>query len=186
MTSPIQFELIKRDSQSLARLGRLDLPHGSVQTPIFMPVGTYGTVKAMTPRDLEEAKAQIILGNTFHLWLRPGLDVIAKHGGLHRFMAWDKPILTDSGRPVLGLGQHAICPRGGLCRVGSGGFGASTETATDPKRVIGLGVGLGRFCGGVAAKHDAAATTGQGGAACQKDGHLNLSPINSSLNQKPN
>ena len=97
MTSPIQFELIKRDSQSLARLGRLDLPHGSVQTPIFMPVGTYGTVKAMTPRDLEEAKAQIILGNTFHLWLRPGLDVIAKHGGLHRFMAWDKPILTDSG-----------------------------------------------------------------------------------------
>jgi queuine tRNA-ribosyltransferase len=97
MTLPIQFELIKRDSQSLARLGRLDLPHGSVQTPIFMPVGTYGTVKAMTPRDLEEAKAQIILGNTFHLWLRPGLDVIAKHGGLHRFMAWDKPILTDSG-----------------------------------------------------------------------------------------
>jgi queuine tRNA-ribosyltransferase len=97
MTSPIQFELIKRDLQSLARLGRLDLPHGSVQTPIFMPVGTYGTVKAMTPRDLEEAKAQIILGNTFHLWLRPGLDVIAKHGGLHRFMAWDKPILTDSG-----------------------------------------------------------------------------------------
>ena len=97
MTSPIQFELIKRDSQSLARLGRLDLPHGSVATPIFMPVGTYGTVKAMTPRDLEEAKAQIILGNTFHLWLRPGLDVIAKHGGLHRFMAWDKPILTDSG-----------------------------------------------------------------------------------------
>ena len=97
MTSPIQFELIKRDSQSLARLGRLDLPHGSVETPIFMPVGTYGTVKAMTPRDLEEAKAQIILGNTFHLWLRPGLDVIAKHGGLHRFMAWDKPILTDSG-----------------------------------------------------------------------------------------
>jgi queuine tRNA-ribosyltransferase len=97
MTSPIQFELIKRDTQSLARLGRLDLPHGSVQTPIFMPVGTYGTVKAMTPRDLEEAKAQIILGNTFHLWLRPGLDVIAKHGGLHRFMAWDKPILTDSG-----------------------------------------------------------------------------------------
>lgn len=97
MTSPIQFELIKRDTQSLARLGKLDLPHGSVQTPIFMPVGTYGTVKAMTPRDLEEAKAQIILGNTFHLWLRPGLDVIAKHGGLHRFMAWDKPILTDSG-----------------------------------------------------------------------------------------
>ena len=77
MTSPIQFELIKRDSQSLARLGRLNLPHGSVQTPIFMPVGTYGTVKAMTPRDLEEAKAQLILGNTFSF-------VAATWSGCHR------------------------------------------------------------------------------------------------------
>jgi queuine tRNA-ribosyltransferase len=68
-----------------------------VQTPIFMPVGTYGTVKGMTPRDLEEAAAQIVLGNTFHLWLRPGLDVIGKHHGLHDFMGWKKPILTDSG-----------------------------------------------------------------------------------------
>ena len=97
MTKPIQFSISARDSSSLARVGQLDLPHGSVQTPIFMPVGTYGTVKAMTPRDLEEAHAQIILGNTFHLWLRPGLEVVKKHGGLHRFMAWDKPILTDSG-----------------------------------------------------------------------------------------
>ena len=97
MTKPIQFNISARDSSSLARVGQLDLPHGSVQTPIFMPVGTYGTVKAMTPRDLEEAHAQIILGNTFHLWLRPGLEVVKKHGGLHRFMAWDKPILTDSG-----------------------------------------------------------------------------------------
>jgi queuine tRNA-ribosyltransferase len=97
MTKPVHFNILARDSQSPARLGQLDLPHGSVQTPIFMPVGTYGTVKAMTPRDLNEAKAQIILGNTFHLWLRPGLDVIKKHSGLHRFMAWDKPILTDSG-----------------------------------------------------------------------------------------
>jgi queuine tRNA-ribosyltransferase len=97
MTKPIHFNILARDSQSPARLGQLDLPHGSVQTPIFMPVGTYGTVKAMTPRDLHEAKAQIILGNTFHLWLRPGLDVVKKHGGLHRFMGWDKPILTDSG-----------------------------------------------------------------------------------------
>ena len=97
MTKPVHFNILARDSASPARLGQLDLPHGSVQTPIFMPVGTYGTVKAMTPRDLREAKAQIILGNTFHLWLRPGLDVIKKHGGLHRFMAWDKPILTDSG-----------------------------------------------------------------------------------------
>ena len=97
MTKPIHFSILACDSASPARLGQLDLPHGSVQTPIFMPVGTYGTVKAMTPRDLNEAKSQIILGNTFHLWLRPGLDVIKKHGGLHRFMAWDKPILTDSG-----------------------------------------------------------------------------------------
>ena len=97
MTKPIHFNILARDPDSPARLGQLDLPHGSVQTPIFMPVGTYGTVKAMTPRDLEEAQAQIVLGNTFHLWLRPGMDVIKKHGGLHRFMAWNKPILTDSG-----------------------------------------------------------------------------------------
>ena len=97
MTKPVHFNILARDPNSPARLGQIDLPHGSVQTPIFMPVGTYGTVKAMTPRDLEEAKAQIVLGNTFHLWLRPGMDVIKKHGGLHRFMAWNKPILTDSG-----------------------------------------------------------------------------------------
>ena len=80
-----------------ARRGEMTLNHGVVQTPIFMPVGTYGTVKAMAPNELEEIGSQIILGNTFHLWLRPGLDVIEKHGGLHRFMGWDKPILTDSG-----------------------------------------------------------------------------------------
>jgi queuine tRNA-ribosyltransferase len=80
-----------------ARRGTLRLNHGSVPTPIFMPVGTYGTVKAMTPRELEESDAHIVLGNTFHLWLRPGLDVIGKHGGLHRFMGWQRPILTDSG-----------------------------------------------------------------------------------------
>ncbi|MCU0937957.1 MAG: tRNA guanosine(34) transglycosylase Tgt [Burkholderiaceae bacterium] len=80
-----------------ARRGTLQLNHGTVETPIFMPVGTYGTVKAMTPRELEEDGAQIVLGNTFHLWLRPGLDVIEKHGGLHRFMGWPRPILTDSG-----------------------------------------------------------------------------------------
>ena len=69
----------------------------SVQTPAFMPVGTYGSVKAMSPHELKEIGAEIVLGNTFHLWLRPGLEVIAKHGGLHRFMGWDGPILTDSG-----------------------------------------------------------------------------------------
>ena len=80
-----------------ARRGRLSLAHGDVETPVFMPVGTYGTVKAMTPRELEELGAQIVLGNTYHLWLRPGVDVIAAHGGLHRFMGWQKSILTDSG-----------------------------------------------------------------------------------------
>ncbi|WP_319239818.1 tRNA guanosine(34) transglycosylase Tgt [uncultured Propionivibrio sp.] len=91
----MKFDLLTTDGG--ARRGRLTLAHGHVETPVFMPVGTYGTVKAMTPRDLNEIGAQICLGNTFHLWLRPGLDVIGKHGGLHRLMGWDKPILTDSG-----------------------------------------------------------------------------------------
>jgi queuine tRNA-ribosyltransferase len=80
-----------------ARRGTLTLAHGAVETPAFMPVGTYGTVKAMSPVELVESGAQIVLGNTFHLWLRPGLDVIRAHGGLHRFMGWKGPILTDSG-----------------------------------------------------------------------------------------
>jgi queuine tRNA-ribosyltransferase len=80
-----------------ARAGRLVLAHGEVPTPIFMPVGTYGTVKAMTPAELQGLGARIVLGNTFHLWQRPGLEVIAAHGGLHRFMGWPRPILTDSG-----------------------------------------------------------------------------------------
>jgi queuine tRNA-ribosyltransferase len=80
-----------------ARRGSLELAHGRVDTPAFMPVGTYGTVKAMTPEDVAATGAQIVLGNTFHLWLRPGLQVIGKHGGLHRFMNWNGPILTDSG-----------------------------------------------------------------------------------------
>ena len=80
-----------------ARRGQLTLAHGTVETPAFMPVGTYGTVKAMSPLELKEIGAQIVLGNTFHLWLRPGLEVIEAHGGLHRFMGWDGPILTDSG-----------------------------------------------------------------------------------------
>jgi queuine tRNA-ribosyltransferase len=80
-----------------ARRGRLTLAHGDVDTPVFMPVGTYGTVKAMAPNELEDLGAQIVLGNTFHLWLRPGVEVIAAHGGLHRFMGWQRPLLTDSG-----------------------------------------------------------------------------------------
>jgi len=91
----MQFELFS--TSDCARRGRLTLAHGAVETPAFMPVGTYGTVKAMTPEMLAQSGAQICLGNTFHLWLRPGLEVIAAHQGLHGFMGWDKPILTDSG-----------------------------------------------------------------------------------------
>ncbi len=91
------FTVIKKDSSSKARLGRLVTAHGAVETPAFMPVGTQGSVKGLTPRDLEEIGCQIVLANTYHLYLRPGVQVIRELGGLHRFMAWDGPILTDSG-----------------------------------------------------------------------------------------
>lgn len=91
----LQFDLLATEGH--ARRGRLTLNHGVIQTPIFMPVGTYGTVKGVMPRDLEAMGAQIILGNTFHLWMRPGLDVMKQFGGLHKFENWNKPILTDSG-----------------------------------------------------------------------------------------
>jgi len=90
-------EFVLQKTSGLARRGQISLAHGTVQTPAFMPVGTYGTVKAMSPLELQEIGAHIVLGNTFHLWLRPGLEVIEAHGGLHRFMGWDAPILTDSG-----------------------------------------------------------------------------------------
>jgi queuine tRNA-ribosyltransferase len=91
----MQFQLHQTDG--LARRGTVTLAHGKVETPAFMPVGTYGTVKAMSPDELKEINAHIVLGNTFHLWLRPGLEAIEAHGGLHQFMHWDRPILTDSG-----------------------------------------------------------------------------------------
>ncbi len=91
----LKFELLKTEGQ--ARRGRMTLNHGVVETPIFMPVGTYGTVKGVMPKSLEDMGAQIILGNTFHLWMRPGLDIMQQFGGLHQFEAWNKPILTDSG-----------------------------------------------------------------------------------------
>jgi queuine tRNA-ribosyltransferase len=91
----IPFELHKTDGH--ARRATLTLAHGKIETPVFMPVGTYATVKGLTPRDLHEMNAQIVLGNTFHLWLRPGTEAIEAHGGLHQFMGWDRPILTDSG-----------------------------------------------------------------------------------------
>ena len=99
MNGMLEFTLLKTDTSGLshARRGRLTLNHGTIETPIFMPVGTYGSVKAMAPNELKDIGSQIILGNTFHLWLRPGTAVMDKFGGLHGFMGWDKPILTDSG-----------------------------------------------------------------------------------------
>jgi queuine tRNA-ribosyltransferase len=91
----VKFELLGTDGA--ARRGRLTFARGSVETPVFMPVGTYGTVKAMTPEELVASGTEMVLGNTFHLWLRPGLEIIGAHQGLHRFMHWDRPILTDSG-----------------------------------------------------------------------------------------
>jgi queuine tRNA-ribosyltransferase len=89
------FEIIK--TSGLARRGRLTLKHGQIETPVFMPVGTYGAVKTMTPKDLESLDTQILLGNTYHLYLRPGLETLSQFGGLHSWMKWSKPILTDSG-----------------------------------------------------------------------------------------
>ena len=92
--------------EGLARAGKITTARGTIITPVFMPVGTYASVKSISPKDLEEMRAQIILSNTFHLMLRPGVEIIKKHGSLHRFMNWDKPILTDSGGfQIYSLGQ---------------------------------------------------------------------------------
>lgn len=97
MEPVVKYELIKRCKQSGARLGRIHTPHGVIETPIFMPVGTQATVKTMTPHELKDIGSQIILSNTYHLFLRPGHKLVEEFGGLHKFMNWDKPILTDSG-----------------------------------------------------------------------------------------
>ena len=93
----VEFKLIKESSDSMARLGELKTPHGLIETPVFMPVGTRATVKAMTPEELKDLGSQIILSNTYHLYLKPGHKLIEDAGGLHKFMNWDRPILTDSG-----------------------------------------------------------------------------------------
>ena len=95
--SALQFEVQHKDPDTNARVGLLRTPHGEIETPIFMPVGTVGTVKGMTPQDLKNAGSQIILGNTYHLFLRPGEGIVERAGGLHSFIGWDRPILTDSG-----------------------------------------------------------------------------------------
>lgn len=98
MTKPaVQYRLIKKEKHTGARLGELITPHGTFPTPMFMPVGTLATVKTMSPEELKEMGAGVILSNTYHLWLRPGEDLVAEAGGLHKFMNWDQPILTDSG-----------------------------------------------------------------------------------------
>jgi len=97
MGQAITYELLHVDKNSGARRGVIHTPHGDIQTPVFMPVGTQATVKAMTPEELKEIEAQIILSNTYHLYLRPGNDLVKEAGGLHEFMKWDRPILTDSG-----------------------------------------------------------------------------------------
>ncbi|MDI3312331.1 MAG: tRNA guanosine(34) transglycosylase Tgt, partial [Thermoanaerobacterium sp.] len=102
----IKYDLLKREKDTKARLGVLHTPHGDIETPVFMPVGTQATVKAMTPEELKEIGSNIILGNTYHLYLRPGHELIRKAGGLHKFMNWDRAILTDSGGfQVFSLGQ---------------------------------------------------------------------------------
>jgi len=93
----MNFKVLKTDSNSSARTGILKTDHGEIKTPIFMPIGTQGAVKTVTPSELKTVKSQIILGNTYHLYLRPGTELINQAGGLHKFMNWDLPILTDSG-----------------------------------------------------------------------------------------
>lgn len=97
MQPAITYRLIKKEKHTGARLGEITTPHGTFRTPVFMPVGTQATVKTLAPEELEDMGAGIILANTYHLWLRPGEDIIKQAGGLHKFMNWDHPILTDSG-----------------------------------------------------------------------------------------
>ena len=109
-----EYELIKEDKDTGARAGVFHTPHGDIQTPVFMPVGTQATVKTMTPEELKECNAQIILSNTYHLYLRPGHELVKEAGGLHNFMKWDRPILTDSGGfQVFSLGIYVKSKRKG-------------------------------------------------------------------------
>ena len=135
-----KFSLLKEDGK--ARLGRIHTPHGDIDTPVFMPVGTQGTVKAMTPKLLQEIGSQIILGNTYHLYLRPGTEIISEAGGLHNFISWDKPILTDSGGyQVFSLAQGRFGDRKSRVKVLEEGVEFRDHLAGDlhlftPERVI--------------------------------------------------
>ena len=111
----VSFELNRTCNSTAARAGRLSTPHGDIETPIFMPVGTQATVKAVTPEELTALGAQIILGNTYHLYLRPGVEVVRRFGGLHGFMHWNGPILTDSG-------GFQVFSLAGLSRISEAGY----------------------------------------------------------------
>ncbi len=141
----LQFDLHKTDSITKARVGTITTDHGTIQTPIFMPVGTVGSVKAVTQQQLKtEVNAQIILGNTYHLYLRPGLDVIEQAGGLHKFNGWDRPILTDSGGyQVFSLaGQRKIKEEGVIFQSHIDGSRHlfSPESVMDTQRIIGADI----------------------------------------------
>lgn len=136
----MKFSLLATDKTTAARRGRIETPHGTIETPIFMPVGTHAAMKAMTPEQVRETGAQIILSNTYHLHLRPGEGLIEKAGGLHRFMAWDKPILTDSGGfQVFSLPNKRITDEGAFFRHEVTG----EEVFLDPARAIAIQEALG-------------------------------------------
>ncbi|MDR1875336.1 MAG: tRNA guanosine(34) transglycosylase Tgt [Synergistaceae bacterium] len=136
-----EFKIVAACSETGARAGEFTTPHGIVKTPVFMPVGTQATVKAMTVRELEETEAQIILGNAYHLHLRPGADLIAEAGGLHRFMGWDHPILTDSGGfQVFSLARlNSVTDEGVRCRshIDGSPHTMSPEWAMDVQQKLG-------------------------------------------------
>jgi len=136
----MQFTLLKKDPHSAARRGRLQTPHGTIETPIFMPVGTHAAMKAMTPEQVTATGAQIILSNTYHLHLRPGEGLVEKAGGLHKFMAWDRPILTDSGGfQVFSLPNKRITEHGAYFRHEI----TDEEVYLDPARAITIQEALG-------------------------------------------
>jgi len=141
----MKFDLLNQDGA--ARRGRMTFARGPVETPVFMPVGTCATVKAVTPEELRAAGAEIILGNTFHLMLRPGVDIVAAHGGLHKFMHWDGPILTDSGGfQVWSLGEPRDKTPGMDDSIDGGGRAAPGATVDDSRD------GGGRAASGTAAE----------------------------------
>lgn len=136
----MKFTLNKKDRKTAARRGTLVTPHGTIETPIFMPVGTHAAMKAMTPVQVKETGAQIILSNTYHLHLRPGEELVAKAGGLHSFMAWDGPILTDSGGfQVFSLPNKRITEEGAYFKHEVSG----EEVFLDPARAIAIQEDLG-------------------------------------------